>query len=52
MIFLFVKTKIISYCVAVFTVVALFICSNYIDMNSKSVEVNTSIIKDEIINSI
>ena len=52
MIFLFNKTKIISYCVAVFTVVALFICSNYIDMNSKSVEVNTSIIKDEIINSI
>ena len=52
MIFLFDKTKIISYCVAVLTVITLFIFSNYIDMNSKSVEVNTSIIKDEIINSI
>ena len=52
MMFLFDKTKIISYLVAVFTVVALFIFSNHIDMNSKSVEVNTSIVKDEIMNNI
>lgn len=52
MIFLFDRTKIISYCIAVFTVITLFIFSNYIDMNSKSVEVNTSIVKEEIINNI
>ena len=52
MIFLFDRTKIISYCIAVFTVITLFIFSNYIDMNSKSVEVNTSLVKEEIINNI